>query len=210
MTDDPHRLSDIAALEAHYGAPPTRALVKELDHIAAPYRAFVEAAPFVVIATAGPEGLDASPRGDPAGFVRVTGPQSVEIPDRPGNNRLDTLRNILRDRRVALLFLIPGIGETFRINGRAEITVDPELCAAHGLGGRPARAVIRVAVERCYYQCQKALVRGRLWDAEAQIARDRLPSAGDMLAAFHAAEGTPFDGARYDADYPERMARTLY
>ena len=125
-----HRITEIAQLEALYGKPVGASLVKELGHISDHYRAFIEHAPFVVVATYGPEGLDCSPRGDPPGFVRVADETTVMFPDRRGNNRLDTLRNLVRDPRISLLFLIPGIGETLRINGRADIVTEPELCAS--------------------------------------------------------------------------------
>ena len=203
----PRRIETLEALEAHYGAPSAPSLVKELDHVSAHYRAFIEEAPFVVMATGAEEGLDCSPRGDPAGFVRVVDPTTLQIPDRPGNNRVDSLRNLVRDPRVALLFLIPGVGETLRVNGRATIRVDEALCASFAVKGRPARSVIEVAVERVYFQCQKALVRSRLWDPDARVARDRLPSAGRILEALMR---EPFDGDAYDRDYPERMKRILY
>src|SRR5262245_768075 len=162
-----HRITTEAELDALYGAPVPAAITKEIDYISDQYKAFIDKAPFVVIATVGPEGLDCSPRGDPAGFVRVQDRKTVLIPDRRGNNRIDGLRNIVRDPRVSLLFLIPGIGVTVRINGRAEITTDPELCASFEMQGKAPRTVLVVAVDRIYFQCPKALVRSRLWSKEA-------------------------------------------
>ena len=133
---DDHFITSLDALEEIYGESPSGALKKEIDYISEQYRAFIEAAPFVVVATAGPEGLDCSPRGDPAGFVRVVDRHTVMIPDRRGNNRVDSLRNIVRDSRISLLFLIPGVGETIRINGTAQISVDPELCASFAMQGK--------------------------------------------------------------------------
>src|SRR5262249_54774573 len=145
------------------------------------YRAFIEAAPFVAIATCAPEGLDCSPRGDAPGFVRLHDEKTLLIPDRPGNNRTDSLRNILRDPRVALLVLVPGAGETFRDNGRAGISIDPALRESFAVNGKPARAVIVVTVERAYFQCSKAIVRSKLWDATRHIDRSSLPSAGQII-----------------------------
>lgn len=199
-------ISSIDALEALYGPPLDRALVKEIDHISPHYRSFIEAAPFVVIASVGPEGLDCSPRGDAPGFVRIADDRTVLIPDRRGNNRIDTLRNIVRDPRVSLLFLIPGVGETLRINGHATVTADQALCASFAVENKAPRTVVVVQVDRVYFQCQKALVRARLWDADAQIARSTLPSAGTILEEL--ADG--FDGAAYDRGYPEHMKNTIY
>jgi PPOX class probable FMN-dependent enzyme len=182
-------------------------LVKEISYISDHYRAFIEQAPFVVVATCGPQGLDCSPRGDPRGFVRVEDERTVLIPDRRGNNRVDTLRNLVGDPRISLLFLIPGIGETLRINGRGEIIVDPSLCSSFAMGDKVPRSVIRVAVDRIYFQCQKALVRSRLWSVETQIPRSALPSAGTIIEALSA---QTIDGSEYDRAYPERMKNTIY
>ncbi len=202
-----HRLTTLEQLEALYDTPLTRSLFKEIDHISDHYRAFIEKAPFVVVATSGPEGLDCSPRGDPPGFVRVVDEKTVLIPDRRGNNRLDTLHNLLRDPRISLLFLIPGVNETLRINGRAELVTDPDLCASFTMQGKAPKCVIVVTAERVYFQCSKALVRSRLWDADAQISRSALPSTGEILEALCE---EPFDGKAYDAGYKEHMKKTIY
>ncbi len=199
-------VTTVEELEALYGAPLVRSLTKEIDQISDHYRAFIEQAPFVVVATSGPEGLDCSPRGDPPGFVRVQDANTVLIPDRRGNNRLDTLKNIVRDPRISLLFLIPGIGETLRINGRAEIVVDDDLAASFEVHGKRPKTVVVVTVERVYFQCQKALARSRLWKSEARIPRTALPSTGTMLAALDGA----IDAATYDANYPEHMKKSIY
>lgn len=203
----PARIATVEQLEALYGAPSDRALVKELDHISDHYRAFVEKAPFVVVASAGPEGLDCSPRGDPAGFVRVVDRRTVQIPDRRGNNRVDTLRNLVRDPRIALLFLIPGVGETLRINGTAEILVEPALLESFAVNGKAPRSVISVTAERVYFQCQKALARSRLWDPDARVARSELPTSGEILETLF--DGG-FDGTEYDRSYPQYMKQTIY
>ena len=179
-----HRVTSIEELEAIYGEPAPRSLVKELDRISDHYRTFIEKAPFVAVATCGPEGLDCSPRGDPAGFVRVVDEKTLMLPDRRGNNRIDSMRNLVRDPRISLLFLIPGVNETMRINGRADIVVDPQLCESFAIDGKLPRSVLVVTVDRIYFQCQKALVRSRLWDAEVQVPRSDLPSTGKMLEAL--------------------------
>jgi len=202
-----HRVTSIEQLEALYDAPLPRSLIKEIDYISEHYRAFIEQAPFVVVATSGPEGLDCSPRGDPPGFVRVWDEKTVLIPDRRGNNRLDTLRNLVRDPRISLLFLIPGVGETLRINGHTDIVTDPALCASFTMQGKVPTSVLVITVERVYFQCQKALVRSRLWSAEAQIPRSALPSTGQILEARSQGD---FDGAEYDRAYPEHMKKTMY
>jgi uncharacterized protein len=199
-------ITTIAELEALYAPVNPTAILKEIDHVSAHYARFIETSPFMILATAGPEGLDCSPRGDPAGFVRIKDDRTLLIPDRKGNNRVDSLRNIIRDPRVALLFLIPGIGNTMRVNGRAAISTDPALCESFAMRGNPATSVIIVMVERVYPQCPKALVRSKLWDASAQIARETLPSMGEMMEALDPG----FDGKAYEAAYPARVERTIY
>jgi PPOX class probable FMN-dependent enzyme len=206
MGDD-HLIADEAALLALYGTPGEASIVKEVDHVHAIYRPFIEAAPFCVLATAGPDGLDASPRGDGPGFVVVEDPHTLLIPDRRGNNRVDSLRNVLADPRVALLFLIPGIGETIRVNGQARVSVDPALKARFAVDGKEPRSVLVVAVERVYFQCSRAVVRAGLWDPAVQVARSALPSAGAILAAVSRDQ---VGGADYDRALPERVKATLY
>ncbi|MBI1355129.1 MAG: pyridoxamine 5'-phosphate oxidase family protein [Acidobacteria bacterium] len=201
------RITTTEELAELYGEPMELSLRKELPALSAGYRAFIEKAPFAVIATSGPEGLDCSPRGDPPGFVRVADEKTLLLPDRRGNNRLDALRNIVRDPRISLLFLIPGVGETLRVNGRAEIVADAELCASFEEQGKAPRSVIVVRIESVYYQCPKALMRSKLWNPEARIDRDELPSAGTLLREACDAE---FDQAAYDAAYPQRIKDTIY
>ena len=202
-----HRITTLEQLEALYGEPVQAAVAKEIDYISDHYKAFVDKAPFVVVATVGPEGLDCTPRGDPPGFVRVRDEKTVLLPDRRGNNRVDSLRNLVRDPRISLLFMIPGIGNTLRINGRAEISADPDLCASFAERGNAPRTALVVSVDRIYFQCPKALVRSRLWSADAQIARSDLPSTGEILEAL--TKGG-IDGAAYDAAYPKRLDETIY
>lgn len=204
--DDGTRITSVDELREHYGAPLERSLLKEIDHVSDHYRAFIEAAPFVTLASVGPDGLDCSPRGDAPGFVHVEDPHTLMLPDRRGNNRLDSLQNVIRDPRVALLFLIPGIGETLRVNGRGEIHVDPALNARFAVRGKTPASVLVVRVDRVYYQCSKALVRSGLWRAEAQLERGALPSNGEMLKALDES----FDADGYERNYPEHLQRTLY
>lgn len=201
------RVTTLEELDALYGAPVEAAVVKEIDYISDHYRAFIDKSPFVIIATAGPEGLDCSPRGDPAGFVRVVDSKTVMIPDRRGNNRVDALRNIVRDPRCSLLFMIPGIGNTLRVNGTAEILNDPALNQSFAFNGKLPRTVLKVTADRVYFQCPKALIRSRLWDPAAQIARSELPSSGEILEAL--TQGR-FDGKEYDRSYPQRVQETIY
>jgi PPOX class probable FMN-dependent enzyme len=195
-----------AELEAIYGQPAGAAVIKEIDHISDHYRRFIETSPFVILATSGPEGLDCTPRGDPAGFARVVDRRTVLLPDRRGNNRIDTLRNIVRDPRIALLFLIPGIGRTLRINGRAAISVNQDLCESFTMEGKVPRSVIVVTAESVYTQCPKALVRSRLWDASLHLAESDLPSSGTIMKTL--LQG--FDGDSYDREYPQRLKETIY
>ena len=205
MTD--HQITSIEQLEALYGLPAGAAVFKEIDHVNAQYREFIEAAPFFALATVGPEGVDCTPRGDDPGFVRVADEKTLLIPDRRGNNRVDSLRNIVRDPRVSLLFLVPGVSETFRVIGRATISTDPELCASFVFAGKTPRAVIVVAVERVYFQCAKAIIRSKLWDASRHVDRASLPSNGTILAAItNGKEG----GEEYDKAYPARLRETIY
>jgi PPOX class probable FMN-dependent enzyme len=207
MPDTAHRITSIDELEAIYGLPSGAAVFKEIDHVNAQYRAFIEAAPFFVLATVGPEGLDCSPRGDAPGFVRVADERTLLIPDRRGNNRIDSLRNIVRDPRVSLLFLVPGVGETFRVIGRASLSTDPALLDTFVFAGKTPRAVIVVTVGRVYYQCSKAVIRSKLWDPETQVDRKSLPSNGTILAAITKGE---HGGEEYDRAYPARLRETIY
>jgi uncharacterized protein len=202
-----HLVTTIEGLERLYEAPGGASLLKEIDHINAPYRALIEAAPFFALATSGPDGMDCSPRGDPAGFVRVHDEKTLLIPDRRGNNRIDSLRNILTDPRVALLFLIPSCGETLRVNGRAAISTDPQLRESFIVEGKTPRTVIVVAVERVFYQCPKAIVRSKIWDPGTWIDRKTLPTAGKILAAI--TDGAT-DADRHDREYPKRLKQTIY
>ena len=202
-----HLVTSEAELEALYGLPAGAAVIKEIDHISDHYRRFIELSPFVVVATSGPEGLDCTPRGDPPGFVRVVDGRTVMLPDRRGNNRIDSLRNMINDPRVALLFLIPGVGETIRVIGRASISTDPALTESFIVNGKSPRTVIVVAVERVFYQCTKAIVRSKLWDPAGHVDRESLPSAGTILAEI---SGGKIGGPEHDRGQPQRIKETLY
>ena len=202
-----HRVTSIAELEALYGQanPPSR--LKEIDHVNAEYAALIKASPFCVLASSGPGGLDCTPRGDAPGFVDCVDPKTLVLPDRRGNNRIDSLRNIVVDPRVALLFLVPGSGETLRVNGRAEISVAPSLLERYVVQQKVPRSALVVHVESVYFQCSKAIVRSDLWNATKHVGRDVLPSIGQMMTAARAIDQ---DAASYDAAYPERIKSTLY
>ena len=202
-----HTIASVTELEALYGEPVKTSLIKELDHISDHYGAFIEAAPFCVVASCGPGGLDCSPRGDPAGFVRIADSKTVMLPDRRGNNRLDTLRNLVVDPRISLLFLIPGVGETMRINGRAVISTDPELASGFTMQGKAPRSVLVIAVEKVFFQCAKAIVRSKLWDPKTQVERSSLPTPGVILAEI--TEGK-LGGPEHDRIAPERLKATIY
>ena len=202
-----HMITTMEQLQTLYGEKNPNSVTKEIDHIGDGYRKLIEAAPFVAVATAGPEGLDCSPKGDAPGFVRILDDKTLAIPDRPGNNRLDGFRNIVRDPRIALLFLIPGCGETLRVNGRASISVEPALMQSFAVNGRLPRCVLIVHVESIYFHCAKAIMRSRLWDEASKIDRRSLPSMGTILAELsHGKAG----GEQYDRELPERHKAMLY
>lgn len=200
-------ITSIAELERHYGIPAETALAKVKDRLTAGYRTLIEASPFCVLATVGPEGLDASPRGDKPGFIRVVDDQTLMLPDRMVNNRIDSLRNIVRDPRVALLFLIPGHGQALRINGRAQLTADKDLCASFTIDGKAPRTVMTIVIGEVYFQCSRAILRSRLWDAAAQIDPAKLPTAGALLA--ECSDGK-VGGADYDAAWAKRAVESMW
>ena len=204
-------MSDIlkteAQLEAIYGKPAEAATVKEVNWITPHYRAYIEAAPYAALATSGPEGLDCSPRGDKPGFVRVHDEKTLMLPDRRGNNRIDSLRNIVRDPKVALLFMIPGIGNTLRVNGRAHLSVEHGLLESFAVEERAPRSVTVIEVEAVYFQCARALVRSELWNPERHVDPKSLPSAGQILAAL---SQDRVGGEKYDREWPGRAAATMW
>jgi PPOX class probable FMN-dependent enzyme len=203
-----HIVSTLAELEALYPEPVyPPAKFKETNHITVAYRALIEASPFFALATCSPNGLDCSPRGDPKGFVRVSDDKTVIVPDRRGNNRIDSLRNLIQDPRVALLFLIPGMSETLRITGRATISTDPQLCASFTMQGKAPRSVLVIAVEQVFFQCAKAIVRSKLWDPATLVDRASLPTPGKILAEI--TDGK-MGGEEHDRAAPERLKATIY
>ena len=204
---DAYLIRDVAALDALYGQPAEVSVVKEVNYLHPHYQAFIAASPFAVLATAGPGGLDASPRGDPSGFVEIADDRTLLLPDRRGNNRADSLRNSIADPRVALLFLIPGITETLRVNGTAVISTDPALLARYPMNGALPRSVVVVRVESVFFQCARALIRSDLWNPSHHLQRSALPSTGAILAALSECR---LGGDQYDREQPERQRATLY
>ena len=200
-------ISTIEQLEELYGKPGESELIKEVEYITEHYQKLIEASPFMILATSGPEGLDCSPRGDEPGFTRVVDNKTLIFPDRQGNKRKDSLRNIIRDARVAALFLIPGVGVTLRVNGKAHISVDSELLQSFALGEKPPRSAIVMSVESVYFQCARAIVRSNLWNPERHLSADALPSAGEILAAL---SNNKFGGKQYDLEWPERASKSLW
>jgi PPOX class probable FMN-dependent enzyme len=194
-------------LEALYSAPVPTSITKEIDHLTELHRAYIEASPFVLVATSGLDGIDCSPRGDPPGFVRVVDEQTLLMPDRRGNNRLDTLRNLVVDPRIGLLFLVPGVGVTLRVNGTAEISTDVELRESFAMGDKVPTTVIVITTTSVYTQCPKALVRSHLWDPTRHRDPSELPSVGDILEMVTSGG---FDGKAYDEAYPQRVRETIY
>lgn len=199
-----------AELEVIYGAlgeiaPASTA--KVAGHVTDGYRRFIEAAPFLALATVGPEGLDCSPRGDLPGFVRVQDPKTLLLPDRRGNNRIDSLRNIVRDPRVALMFLVPGSGNAIRVNGRAAVTADAALCDSFAVDGKAPRTVLVIEIVEIYFQCARALIRSGLWKLESQIDPKTLPTPGRLLAELSEGQG---GGEEYDRSWAERARQTMW
>jgi len=200
-------ITTLKQLETIYGQPGETSLVKEVDRIVPPYRALIEASPFAVLATSGPEGLDCSPRGDRPGFVRVHDDRTLLMPDRRGNNRVDSLRNIVRDPRVGLLFLIPGSGTTLRVNGRAHLVDDADVLASFAMDGKAPRSVIVIAVDAIYFQCARAIVRSDLWNPAKHVDESKLPTAGQILAQMSECR---VGGDEYDRAWPQRAKQTLW
>ncbi|MCW0235579.1 MAG: pyridoxamine 5'-phosphate oxidase family protein [Ferrovibrio sp.] len=200
-------ITTVEELQAIYGQPGETSLAKEIDYISPEYRAYIEASPFVALATAGPEGLDCSPRGDRAGFVRIHDARTLMMPDRRGNNRVDSLRNIVRDPRVGLLFVVPGSGNTLRVNGSARLDTDAALLDSFKMEGKAPRSVIVVTVDRVYFQCARAIVRADLWNPALHIDPKSLPTAGQILAAL---SDNRVGGETYDREWPERAQTTMW
>lgn len=202
-----HLITSPAQLADLFDTVGATSVKKEVAYLHPHYRAMIEASPFAVLATRGTDGLDASPRGDAPGFVVVEDEKTLLLPERRGNNRIDSLRNILFDPQVGLLFLIPGIGETLRVNGRATISVDPALLDRLAVDGKAPKCVLRIAVDTVYFQCARAILRSRLWQRASAGEPVQLPSPGTILAALSNAE---VGGDKYDSELPARQRATLY
>lgn len=197
----------IAELEAIYGATNAASTVKELPALIPEYRAYIEASPFCALATVGPEGLDCSPRGDAGQVVRILDDRTLAMPDRRGNNRVDSLRNIVRDPRVALMFLVPGSNTAMRVNGRAALRTDPGLLESFLMAGKAPRSVIVISIDAVYFQCARALMRGQVWDSASFVDPKSLPTAGSMLAA---ASAGAVGGEAYDREWPDRAKASMW
>jgi len=200
-------IATVEQLEAIYGPVADTATVKVAKWITPSYRWLIEKSPFVTLATSGPEGLDCSPRGDVSGCVRIHDEVTLMIPDRRGNNRIDTLRNIVRDPRVALLFLIPGSGTTIRANGKALVSDDTELLASFKMEGKAPRTVIVMTVEEIYFQCARAIVRSDLWNPDKRVDPKSLPTPGQILAEM---SSNRVGGEEYDRAWPERARQSMW
>jgi PPOX class probable FMN-dependent enzyme len=205
MATRPRAITDESELRGIIGAPNAVVVSKIFDRLNDLTRQFIERSPFVCVATKLPDGgIDVSPRGDPPSFVRILDERTLLIPDRPGNRLADTLTNLLGDPAIGLLFLIPGVGDSFRVNGRAYITDDPELLAPSAVEGSVPKLGIVVSIEEAYTQCSKALIRSDLWNPERHIDRSELPSSGEILRALN---DPSFDAEEYDRERGERYAR---
>jgi len=203
-----HRIESLAELEAVYDQKPALAsTAKVADHITPAYRKLITCSPFVVLATSGPEGIDCSPRGDAGAVVRVLDEKRIALPDRRGNNRIDSLRNIVVDPRIALLFLLPGSGTTIRITGTAQITTDSALCKSFETEGKLPRCVVVITVQAIYFQCARAVMRAGLWDQTRHISADQIPSTGEILSEM---TGGGIDGKKYDAEWPSRAKASMW
>jgi len=200
-------IATIDQLEAIYGQPNEASTVKVADRVTPQYRTLIEKSPFAVLASCGPEGLDCSPRGDLPGFVRVRDEKTLMMPDRRGNNRIDSLRNIVRDPRIALLFLIPGSGSTLRVNGRALVSADADLLASLKIDGKAPRTVIVMKVDEIYFQCARAIVRSDLWNPDKRVDPTTLPTPGQILACM---SEDRVGGEEYDRAWPERAKGSLW
>ncbi len=200
-------ITTVGELEAIYGQTNDASTVKVADRVTPLYRVFVEKAPFAALATVGPEGIDCSPRGDLPGFVRVHDEKTLVLPDRRGNNRIDSQRNIVRDPRVALMFLVPGSGNAIRVNGRAYISIDAELLASFKVDGKAPRSVTVMTVEELYFQCARAIVRSDLWNPDKRIDPKTLPTPGRILAEM---SENRVGGEDYDRAWPARAAATMW
>lgn len=204
---DQYQVTTLDQLTALSGPLSDATVMKETDYVHPLYAQIIAASPFLVMSTIGPNGVDVSPRGDPAGFVKVQDPKTLLLPERRGNNRVDSLRNLLVDPRVGLLFLVPGVGETLRVRGSARISTDPALLAQFVVDGKPPKCVLVISVEKVFFQCARAVQRSHLWAPVSPDVPRPVPTAGAILKAVTSGE---FDGDKYDRELPERQKATLY
>lgn len=202
------KIETLDALQALYGKAGETSLIKEIDFINDDYRRLIESSPFAALATVGPEGLDCSPRGDRKGdLVRIKDRKTIMMPDRRGNNRVDSLNNIIRDPRIALMFLIPGNGNALRVNGHAYLDDDQDLCDSFAVDGHAPRVVVVITIDAIYFQCARAIVRSSLWDSSQFVDTHTLPTPGQILQTL---SKTDFDGKAYDEEWPIRAKKTMW
>jgi len=202
------RITNLDQLEALYQPAPVPASTVKVAHaMTRPYRRLIEASPFAALATVGPEGIDCSPRGDRAGFVRIHDDTTLMMPDRRGNNRIDSLRNIVRDPRCAFLFLIPGSGTTLRVNGKAHLSIDPALLESFAVEDRAPRSVIVLEIDEVYFQCARAIIRSELWNPERHVDPATLPTPGQILSSM---TDNQVGGESYDRAWPDRAKQTMW
>jgi hypothetical protein len=196
-------VEDIREIREIYGEPMERTIKKQLPRLEKHSRAFIALSPFLVMATCDAEGrCDASPKGDGPGFVAVIDDETLLIPDRLGNNRVDSIGNILQHPRIGLIFFVPGVRETLRVNGRAQITTDPALLGPTTVNGKPPRSGILVTADEVYFHCGKAIIRSDLWNPEKHVARNDFPSLGIVIADQI--------GQRVEPKEAERMTEESY
>jgi PPOX class probable FMN-dependent enzyme len=205
---DEFAVTSIEALASIYKKPADGVLRKVTDYIPAPGRAFIAASPFIVLSTATEEGIDCSPKGDAPGFVQLVGDRTLLIPDRPGNNRIDGMKNIIANPKVGIIFLVPGVNETFRVNGTAHISVAPGLLSRFLVQGKPPRAVLVVKVDEAFSHCPKALVRSNLWRASANGRPAGVPNIGEFAAFRDGGDATYAE--KYNTEYAKRIPQELY
>ena len=205
--DKDYIIRDAKTLRDLYGSPRDAAIAKQVDYLHPRYQEFIRASPFVILATGGQDGFDASPRGGAQGFVAIEDERTLLLPDRRGNNRTDGLLNIISDPRVALLFLIPGVNETIRVNGTAEISVRPDLLARFSADGKLPKTVLIVNVREVFFQCAKALMRSELWDPSRHLSRSSLPSNGTILSTLTQER---IDAVEFYRVAPARPQETMY
>jgi uncharacterized protein len=207
MNTDKNFIHTISELESLFDVVGEVSIRKEVSYLHPAYQAMITASPFAILATVGPDGLDVSPRGDPPGFVHIQDEHTLLLPERRGNNRVDSLRNIITDSRVALFFMIPGIGETLRVNGRARISIDPDLLRRFAMQEKLPKCLLEISVETVFFQCARAIQRSKLWGGISEEVLKSVPTPGAIIQAL---TDSKIDGAVYDQELPARQKSTLY